>query len=106
FQAEDGIRYLIVTGVQTCALPIFLPKCQALAGPGGDCRHIRHPQGLRRYRARRCRTVTELAGPIVSPRPQGPVALERRAVVVPQDRKSVVLGKEYRARWAQSNTKK
>src|SRR2546421_1171414 len=25
FQAEDGIRDLIVTGVQTCALPIF-PK--------------------------------------------------------------------------------
>src|SRR5256886_8903055 len=27
FQAEDGIRYLTVTGVQTCALPIslFLP---------------------------------------------------------------------------------
>src|SRR5206468_5798754 len=24
FQAEDGIRYLIVTGVQTCALPILL----------------------------------------------------------------------------------
>src|SRR5206468_7150609 len=23
FQAEDGIRVLIVTGVQTCALPIF-----------------------------------------------------------------------------------
>src|SRR5256886_16288574 len=23
FQAEDGIRYLPVTGVQTCALPIF-----------------------------------------------------------------------------------
>src|SRR3989440_5563829 len=23
FQAEDGIRYLIVTGVQTCALPIY-----------------------------------------------------------------------------------
>src|SRR5690349_23967461 len=23
FQAEDGIRYLYVTGVQTCALPIF-----------------------------------------------------------------------------------
>src|SRR5574340_1589402 len=22
FQAEDGIRYLLVTGVQTCALPI------------------------------------------------------------------------------------
>src|SRR5207244_4820305 len=24
FQAEDGIRYDLVTGVQTCALPIFL----------------------------------------------------------------------------------
>src|SRR5207247_8398370 len=23
FQAEDGIRYPLVTGVQTCALPIF-----------------------------------------------------------------------------------
>src|SRR5579871_5034243 len=23
FQAEDGIRYLYVTGVQTCALPIY-----------------------------------------------------------------------------------
>src|SRR2546430_11637702 len=25
FQAEDGIRYLTVTGVQTCALPILSP---------------------------------------------------------------------------------
>src|SRR5207247_7322693 len=25
FQAEDGIRYPLVTGVQTCALPILLP---------------------------------------------------------------------------------
>src|SRR5688572_32366244 len=33
FQAEDGIRDLTVTGVQTCALPIFL------AGPirSGRC---------------------------------------------------------------------
>src|SRR2546428_2855580 len=30
FQAEDGIRDLIVTGVQTCALPIFAPL--ALSG--------------------------------------------------------------------------
>ena len=28
FQAEDGIRDRLVTGVQTCALPIWLPvKC-------------------------------------------------------------------------------
>src|SRR5688572_32699750 len=26
FQAEDGIRDLTVTGVQTCALPILLPQ--------------------------------------------------------------------------------
>src|SRR3712207_7315208 len=26
FQAEDGIRDIGVTGVQTCALPIYLPK--------------------------------------------------------------------------------
>src|SRR3989440_6890469 len=29
FQAEDGIRDLIVTGVQTCALPI---SCDSMAG--------------------------------------------------------------------------
>src|SRR5688572_21946503 len=33
FQAEDGIRDLTVTGVQTCALPIFLQK---LNYPGAD----------------------------------------------------------------------
>src|SRR5256886_4225539 len=27
FQAEDGIRDLTVTGVQTCALPIFYISC-------------------------------------------------------------------------------
>src|SRR2546430_5371815 len=31
FQAEDGIRYLTVTGVQTCALPIL---CGAVMGTG------------------------------------------------------------------------
>src|SRR5206468_5629358 len=30
FQAEDGIRDLIVTGVQTCALPIYLQLVRAL----------------------------------------------------------------------------
>src|SRR5437867_11553194 len=33
FQAEDGIRDRTVTGVQTCALPIFGP-----AAPGLHCR--------------------------------------------------------------------
>src|SRR3989441_3597415 len=30
FQAEDGIRDKLVTGVQTCALPISLPRARAL----------------------------------------------------------------------------
>src|SRR2546430_3653486 len=32
FQAEDGIRDLTVTGVQTCALPIFRSRLPPLAG--------------------------------------------------------------------------
>src|SRR5205085_6813384 len=31
FQAEDGIRDLTVTGVQTCALPIFMRSRAAMA---------------------------------------------------------------------------
>src|SRR6266496_5192786 len=33
FQAEDGIRALYVTGVQTCALPIYLVEHQAVRAP-------------------------------------------------------------------------
>src|SRR5206468_4740166 len=35
FQAEDGIRDLIVTGVQTCALPIYLRRGDAVGDPAG-----------------------------------------------------------------------
>src|SRR5688572_32298641 len=42
FQAEDGIRDLTVTGVQTCALPIYPPvtSCHvwSTASPGGETR--------------------------------------------------------------------
>src|SRR3989441_11498476 len=33
FQAEDGIRDKLVTGVQTCALPISARGCQVLSVP-------------------------------------------------------------------------
>src|SRR2546430_17387650 len=36
FQAEDGIRDLTVTGVQTCALPIFAGQRDAVDVAGGD----------------------------------------------------------------------
>src|SRR6266403_595076 len=35
FQAEDGIRALYVTGVQTCALPIFAEGRRVYFGQGG-----------------------------------------------------------------------
>src|SRR2546427_9825890 len=34
FQAEDGIRDLTVTGVQTCALPIYRRGAERWARPG------------------------------------------------------------------------
>src|SRR2546422_10673906 len=39
FQAEDGIRDVAVTGVQTCALPICPREHQAR--PAGDAAHLR-----------------------------------------------------------------
>src|SRR5207247_6484381 len=45
FQAEDGIRDPLVTGVQTCALPIFplpSPDCAPMRGPVITARDRRH----------------------------------------------------------------
>src|SRR5215216_5575155 len=36
FQAEDGIRDDLVTGVQTCALPISTPNENASGAPAGQ----------------------------------------------------------------------
>src|SRR5439155_13198554 len=38
FQAEDGIRDGHVTGVQTCALPIFLPRALSVSDPNPKVR--------------------------------------------------------------------
>src|SRR5687767_15258686 len=43
FQAEDGIRDKLVTGVQTCALPIFAPD---LRGPGQERAPRRRARGV------------------------------------------------------------
>src|SRR2546429_6407174 len=55
FQAEDGIRDVAVTGVQTCALPISLLAGQIFDESGGPVRHARitlyqenHAGGLNR----------------------------------------------------------
>src|SRR2546430_5167885 len=48
FQAEDGIRDLTVTGVQTCALPISHRRAAGARGRG-----TAQPSGARRAAARR-----------------------------------------------------
>src|SRR5207245_6178122 len=55
FQAEDGIRDATVTGVQTCALPIFVPV-------GG---HAPEPANLKRARFLHDLWVTGAAAAIV-----------------------------------------
>src|SRR5205823_8221586 len=43
FQAEDGIRDKLVTGVQTCALPIYTDRAHRLARPGEPARLLVRP---------------------------------------------------------------
>src|SRR5256885_12809657 len=61
FQAEDGIRDYKVTGVQTCALPIWLPRQRA--APRGR-RRRQHGDLLphRRRRLRRARRARAGSG--------------------------------------------
>src|SRR2546430_4093429 len=81
FQAEDGIRDLTVTGVQTCALPILRdPRRAALAVPGGRVLDLAE-QGASRLALDQRR----------SHRRHPPVAgRDHRVLALRQDRKSVV----------------
>src|SRR5204862_1477480 len=76
FQAEDGIRDLYVTGVQTCALPI-----SADSGPARGPRSARPPPTNRWPRSTGCSTA-----PICASSPR--VRSEERRV-----------GKECKSRW-------
>src|SRR3989441_4650677 len=47
FQAEDGIRDKLVTGVQTCALPICVVRCRRPRGRGPERLRVpRHGERL------------------------------------------------------------
>src|SRR3712207_8731742 len=89
FQAEDGIRDIGVTGVQTCALPICPPR------GGGAPR--RSPRGL--ARGRTARDLAGERGRSGIPR----VARDGRARDLPpstgrsEERR---VGKECRSRWS------
>src|SRR2546425_3784473 len=51
FQAEDGIRDKLVTGVQTCALPIYRRRPRHARGGGPRARFAAAPRGRGRPRA-------------------------------------------------------
>src|SRR2546427_12826828 len=80
FQAEDGIRYLTVTGVQTCALPISLRSWRRRASSKSSAPLLqqRRRQLLPRRRKRKLRRC----------RPKALLRLRQA-----RDRKSVVEGK-------------
>src|SRR5437879_10993320 len=51
FQAEDGIRDTSVTGVQTCALPIFPVPTASIVGPLSATRRKTAPSPRNTFRA-------------------------------------------------------
>src|SRR5688572_32124201 len=93
FQAEDGIRDLTVTGVQTCAIPIS----------------DRHPRAGLGDLARQGQVdLGEGEGPAVRGEPadellDGSVAVHHRQLVRSEERR---VGKECRSRWAPDTEKK
>src|SRR5205823_11983973 len=91
FQAEDGIRDKLVTGVQTCALPIF---------EGLIPRRLAHEAGLGERRPRRRRVRGRMAvaagGRRYGASSLGHLRAEMRGVRSEERR----VGKECRARWA------
>src|SRR6266496_4949741 len=77
FQAEDGIRDLYVTGVQTCALPISRAFRCGVGGSAAEA--LRRGVGRRRQRA----ALSARTRPARSPLPparalRGPAAALRR----------------------------
>src|SRR2546430_13536027 len=86
FQAEDGIRDLTVTGVQTCALPILLGLAIGLLGAGGQ---------MLLFRAVTL-GPTYLIFPIVSLSPV--ITIVMSLVLLRSEERRV--GKECRSRWS------
>src|SRR2546428_5242655 len=97
FQAEDGIRDLIVNGVQTCALPIFDPEeairsyrhCVIVGDPGAGKTKLLHYLALKS------------AGRHLSGLPDVPVYFELNTLAQMESRSEERrVGKECRSRWS------
>src|SRR2546429_805339 len=89
FQAEDGIRDVAVTGVQTCALPISMVVAPTTIAPqsGLRCPH--------RRRAETQRSIAKAASDSFVPLP----SLTRTATRQRRSEERRV-GKECRSRWS------
>src|SRR5690606_39632122 len=95
FQAEDGIRDFHVTGVQTCALPIF--------GEGeqdGRPRSMPPSEGLGFFQNRRERRLQRGARGHLRQQPRG----HRNVRKIRSEERRV--GKECRSRWSPDEEKK
>src|SRR5688572_31510653 len=98
FQAEDGIRDLTVTGVQTCALPIFTISRNNLIGP--PCaRHRLRSSRRARAASPRGRARGHGARRRVETVPSAADVRSRRS----EERR---VGKECRSRWPRYHEKK
>src|SRR6266853_3809830 len=64
FQAEDGIRYLTVTGVQTCALPIWphMTVAENVAFPFTVAKHRRYTRAEIAEGVKRALAIVDLDG--------------------------------------------
>src|SRR5206468_9622789 len=102
FQAEDGIRDLIVTGVQTCALPI-LKRAHAAIENGCDGL-IASGDAIALFRSAYPKSTGVV---IVSPgiRPAGASTDDHKRFTTPRSEERRV-GKECRSRWAGDKIRK
>src|SRR3989440_8853888 len=91
FQAEDGIRDLIVTGVQTCALPISVGR----AGASLDARE-RAPRAFVRRRESSA-VCARLERAVFLPADARGQAARHRLLRRSEERR---VGKECRSRWS------
>src|SRR2546430_6758752 len=89
FQAEDGIRDLTVTGVQTCALPILAEAVRILSG---DLQMQRSFANRAFQRARECFNAHRMTDNYIQ--------LYRRVAMQKARSEERRVGKECRSRWS------
>src|SRR5690606_39750801 len=101
FQAEDGIRAFHVTGVQTCALPIYL----ALDVARGEVVVIVEADLANRYHSGRRRPAFDECDRLGTPsRPRsGPVWMDSRCEARSEERRA---GKACTAAWSAGGSKR